>query len=76
MKIVFMISIIAFSLIFGGCVTNSIEIQAVRPWEGRYENTAAAQKAVEQIDFKKDKSVWILSPDTLKRAVMSAKGEK
>ena len=69
------IAILVFLAIAAGCVTKEVEVQAVRPWEGRYENLKDAQQAVLQIDFKKDKSIWILSPDTLRRAVLSAQGK-
>lgn len=67
---------LVFAAALAGCVTKDVDVQAVRPWEGRYESLKDAQQAVLQVDFKKDKSVWILSPDTLRRAVLSAQGDK
>jgi len=74
MNAVSKITALACALALAGCVTKTaqVDVQAVRPWEGRYEKLEDAQRAVLAVDFKKDKSVWILSPDTLRRVVLAA----
>ena len=48
-----------------GCQTP--EIQAAKPYEGRYSSSESLTKAAASVEFAKGEQVWLLSASTLKR---------
>lgn len=63
MKLYF-IALILF--ITSGCMSN-ININTIKPWEGRYETKKDIVNAITDMNLEKNESVWILSNSTMKR---------
>jgi len=48
------------------CGCSTLDVTTTRPYEGRYDDTAKAIKALSGAELKRGESVWILSNETLK----------
>lgn len=73
-KIKTMILIVLASLLCG-CVTDKIEVQTTRPWEGHYMTSQTFYMSTTNIVLEKDESIWVLSNRTLNRLLQNASGK-
>ena len=55
----------AFCCVLAGCRT--IEIPVAEPWEGHYLTTEEFHMKTQDINLKKDQSIWVLSNGTMYR---------
>lgn len=54
-------------LCFAACGCETIQVNTVRGWEGRYDTVQDAENALSGARLGKKESIWILSSETMKR---------
>lgn len=67
--------LIVLTSLLCGCVTDKIEVQTTRSWEGHYMTLQTFYMSTTNIVLEKDESIWVLSNRTLNRLLQNASGK-